>query len=149
MGTRWQYLPTLLIVATLGAFMAFGGPPAVRSGSLVVTHVASLPADPVLTLGGAQAKLGWLHREYSVMDLPFWIYDEQGFVLYLEDGLRREYKPLSEAQVERIEALSGASLGSLAPMAFTERFAGFIVLAGVFFLAAFAGCLPARRDRTA
>ena len=137
-------LPWTLALATFGAFLAFAEGPGVRRGDLVVSHVADLPADPSLRIGGAPASLGYLHREYSLLDMPLWIEDERGFVLYRQDGTRRLYTEFTAAHRA---ALTAQGWHMPAPLGFLERWSGLLLTGLVLALATVAAAVPAQPRR--
>lgn len=108
-----------------------------RSGELTVTHVASLPEGRIFELGGEKAAIGWLHREYSLFDAPFAVFDERGWVLYRQEGLRRNYVMLDPARLAELERAAGGDWTSHPPLTLWQRHGGALAVALLAVLAAY------------
>lgn len=138
MALRW----ILALMLALAALPARADMLNVRTGELTITHVADLPAGRMFELGGKPAALGWLHREYSLFDAPFHVFDERGWVLYRAEGLRRDYVALTPDRLTELERAAGADWSRHPPLGFLERHGG---TAGLLLLVAALVASAARR----
>ncbi len=117
-----------------------------RIGEWTITHVSGLPERRAFELGGEPASLGWLHREYSLLDMPFYVFEDRGWVLYRNDGTRREFVTVPAALIPRIEAATGLSLSAGQPLGLLQRWGGLVAL-GFAVLLVTVGNRPARPSR--
>lgn len=140
---RW----VLVLLAILMAAPAGAGTLNLRLGEETISHVADLPAGGVFELGGEPAALGWLHREYSILDAPFAVFGERGFVLYRAEGLRRDYVLLTDVRLAEMERLAGADWRGSPPLSLWQRHGGLFAVVGLALVLALRAVTPGRPRR--
>ena len=122
----------------------------VNLGDDAITALGDIPAEMDITVGGRQARLGWMHKEYSVFEGPFWVFDEQGFVLFHRVGEDYTYAPLTDAEGRAIAAAAGIEIpADGSPLSVWDRWAGALVTGPVIVFAVLMGLRRHRRQQLA
>ncbi len=120
----------------------------VNLGELAITTLADLGDRPELRIDGKQAKLGWLHKEYSIFEGPLWVFDEQGYVLFVRDGVDRTYINIPASEAVALGKSVGLDLPAEgSPLSVWDRWSGAIITFGVLVFAVWAGIRKQRRQR--
>lgn len=136
----------LLIAATPNTAQARGS---IRynAGDLAITTLSDLGDRADVKIDGRLAKLGWLHHEYSVFEAPFWVFDEEGYVLFARSGNDTTYEPVSYARAAALARDAGLDLPTdgTSPLSVWDRWSGAIVAGGVIVLATFSSARKRRR----
>lgn len=123
-------VPIMALVLTSNPAQAAGVP--YNFGGDAITKVADLPDTEEFKLpDGGYLDLGWLHKEYSIVYAPFYVFEEKGYVYYSSEGNDTRYVDASPEML----AAAGKAVNTTFPekwaMPFWKRWMGALILAGL------------------